>query len=98
MKIKNLCLTFCASCLLTSLPGIEKNVKIGMAIDALRLERWKKDHDIFVNKAESPGVNIFIQSANGNEETQISQTENRKNRRIDILVIIPYNDNNIKWA
>lgn len=56
MKIKNLCLTLCASLLLTSLSGIAKEVKIGMAIDDLRLERWQKDRDIFVNKAESLGA------------------------------------------
>ena len=91
MKIKNLCLTLCASLLLTSLSGIAKEVKIGMAIDDLRLERWQKDRDIFVNKAESLGAKVFVQSANGNEETQMSQIENMINRGVDVLVIIPYN-------
>ena len=81
MKIKNLCLTLCASLLLTSLSGIAKEVKIGMAIDDLRLERWQKDRDIFVNKAESLGAKVFVQSANGNEETQMSQIENMINPR-----------------
>jgi D-xylose transport system substrate-binding protein len=91
MKIKNLCLTLCASLLLTSMSGIAKEVKIGMAIDDLRLERWQKDRDIFVNKAESLGAKVFVQSANGNEETQMSQIENMINRGVDVLVIIPYN-------
>ncbi len=68
-----------------------KEVKIGMAIDDLRLERWQKDRDIFVNKAESLGAKVFVQSANGNEETQMSQIENMINRGVDVLVIIPYN-------
>ena len=51
MKIKNLALTLCASLLLTSMSGIAKEVKIGMAIDDLRLERWQKDRDIFVPKS-----------------------------------------------
>ena len=50
MKIKNLCLTLCASLLLASMAGHAKEVKIGMAIDDLRLERWQKDRDIFVKK------------------------------------------------
>jgi D-xylose transport system substrate-binding protein len=62
-----------------------------MAIDDLRLERWQKDRDIFVKKAESLGANVFVQSANGNEETQMSQIENMINRGVDVLVIIPYN-------
>ncbi|MDK1354581.1 D-xylose ABC transporter substrate-binding protein [Cronobacter sakazakii] len=84
-------LTLCASLVLTSFSGIAKDVKIGMAIDDLRLERWQKDRDIFVSKAESLGAKVFVQSANGNEETQMSQIENMINRGVDVLVIIPYN-------
>ena len=91
MKIKNLCLILCASLLLTSMASSAKEVKIGMAIDDLRLERWQKDRDIFVNKAEQLGAQVFVQSANGNEETQMSQIENMINRGVDVLVIIPYN-------
>jgi D-xylose transport system substrate-binding protein len=91
MKIKNLCLTLCASLVLASAAGHAKEVKIGMAIDDLRLERWQKDRDIFVNKAEALGAKVFVQSANGNEETQMSQIENMINRGVDVLVIIPYN-------
>ncbi|WP_423237111.1 D-xylose ABC transporter substrate-binding protein, partial [Cronobacter sakazakii] len=86
-----LILTLCASLVLTSFSGIAKDVKIGMAIDDLRLERWQKDRDIFVSKAESLGAKVFVQSANGNEETQMSQIENMINRGVDVLVIIPYN-------
>ncbi|MFW0764749.1 D-xylose ABC transporter substrate-binding protein [Trabulsiella odontotermitis] len=91
MKLKHLCLTLCASLMLTSMAGIAKEVKIGMAIDDLRLERWQKDRDIFVNKAQALGATVFVQSANGNEETQMSQIENMINRGVDVLVIIPYN-------
>ncbi|WP_417883729.1 D-xylose ABC transporter substrate-binding protein [Vibrio rumoiensis] len=68
-----------------------KSVKIGMAIDDLRLERWQKDRDIFVHKAEELGATVYVQSANGNEQTQISQIENMVSRGVDVLVIIPYN-------
>ncbi|WP_130833031.1 D-xylose ABC transporter substrate-binding protein [[Erwinia] mediterraneensis] len=71
--------------------ALAKEVKIGMAIDDLRLERWQKDRDIFVKKADSLGASVFVQSANGNEETQMSQIENMINRGVDVLVIIPYN-------
>ncbi|HCH02889.1 MAG TPA: D-xylose ABC transporter substrate-binding protein [Vibrio sp.] len=68
-----------------------KDIKIGMAIDDLRLERWQKDRNIFVNKAEELGATVYVQSANGNEQTQISQIENMLSRGVDVLVIIPYN-------
>lgn len=65
MKMKSILLAVCTSLLLTSVAGHAKEVKIGMAIDDLRLERWQKDRDIFVNKAESLGAKVFVQSANG---------------------------------
>ena len=42
MKIKNLTLTLCTTLLLASFAGHAKEVKIGMAIDDLRPERWQK--------------------------------------------------------
>ena len=59
MKIKNILLTLCTSLLLTNVAAHAKEVKIGMAIDDLRLERWQKDRDIFVKKAESLGAKVF---------------------------------------
>ncbi|VDZ55681.1 D-xylose-binding periplasmic protein precursor [Serratia odorifera] len=91
MKFKHLFLSACAMLVLASQPGFAKEIKIGMAIDDLRLERWQKDRDIFVKKAESLGADVFVQSANGNEETQMAQVENMINRGVDVLVIIPYN-------
>ncbi|MDV7105548.1 D-xylose ABC transporter substrate-binding protein [Vibrio sp. TH_r3] len=75
---------------MTSLPSLAKTT-IGMAIDDLRLERWQKDRDIFVAKAEELGAEVFVQSSNGNEQTQLSQIENMISRGVDVLVIIPYN-------
>ncbi|WP_110187004.1 D-xylose ABC transporter substrate-binding protein [Pokkaliibacter plantistimulans] len=66
-------------------------VKIGMAIDDLRLERWQKDRDFFVAQAEKLGASVDVQSANGNEQTQIAQIENMISKGVNVLVIIPYN-------
>ncbi len=89
MKFKPLLLSACALLLLASQPGYSQQIKIGMAIDDLRLERWQKDRDIFVKKANALGADVFVQSANGNEETQMAQIENMINRGVDVLVIIP---------
>ncbi|WP_315708741.1 D-xylose ABC transporter substrate-binding protein [Brenneria uluponensis] len=91
MKAKHFLLSVCAALAIIAQPGFAKEVKIGMAIDDLRLERWQKDRDIFVKKAEAQGAKVFVQSANGNEETQMDQIENMINRGVDVLVIIPYN-------
>lgn len=76
---------------LATSPVMAETVKIGMAIDDLRLERWQKDRDIFVDRAEELGAKVYVQSANGNEQTQIAQVENMISRGVDVLVIIPYN-------
>ncbi|GAL18909.1 xylose ABC transporter periplasmic xylose-binding protein XylF [Vibrio maritimus] len=90
--MKKIMTGLCAIALaLSSVSALADTVKIGMAIDDLRLERWQKDRDIFVNKAEELGAKVYVQSANGNEQTQISQIENMISRGVDVLVIIPYN-------
>ncbi|WP_425248742.1 D-xylose ABC transporter substrate-binding protein [Chelonobacter oris] len=68
-----------------------KVLTIGMSIDDLRLERWQKDSSIFTKKAEALGAKVFVQSANGDDNVQISQIENMINRDVDVLVIIPHN-------
>lgn len=91
MQIIRLIFTLSIALFLTVSSAHARQIKIGMAIDDLRLERWQKDRDIFVQKAESLGAKVFVQSANGNEQTQISQIENMINRGVDVIVIIPYN-------
>ncbi|GLO60350.1 xylose ABC transporter substrate-binding protein [Vibrio sp. MACH09] len=89
--MKKIITLLCAVLISISAPVFAKTVKIGMVIDDLRLERWQKDRDIFVNTAEKLGAKIYVQSANGNEQTQISQIENMISRGVDVLVIIPTN-------
>ncbi|MEG9544894.1 D-xylose ABC transporter substrate-binding protein [Mannheimia sp. HC-2023] len=92
MKLKSKLLAVVAATLMVfSHSAIAKDLKIGMSIDDLRLERWQKDRDIFVNKAEALGAKVFVQSANGDATAQISQIENMLNKDIDVLVIIPFN-------
>ncbi|MGY2575444.1 D-xylose ABC transporter substrate-binding protein [Vibrio sp. C8] len=89
--MKKLLILVCSVLVCLSSPAFAKSLKIGMVIDDLRLERWQKDRDIFVDKAEELGAKVYVQSANGNEQTQISQIENMISRGVDVLVIIPTN-------
>lgn len=91
MKIKHALLSVAAALTLFSTSALAKDLTIGMSIDDLRLERWQKDRDIFVKKAEELGAKVFVQSANGDATAQISQIENMINRNVDVLVIIPFN-------
>lgn len=89
--MKKIITLICVVLMTISTPIFAKTVKIGMVIDDLRLERWQKDRDFFVEQAEALGATVFVQSANGNAQTQISQIENMITRGVDVLVIIPTN-------
>lgn len=66
---------------------------IGFCIDDLRLERWARDRDYFVAAADKLGAKVFVQSADANEQRQISQIENLISRNVDAIVIVPFNGN-----
>ncbi|RML30268.1 D-xylose ABC transporter periplasmic-D xylose binding protein [Pseudomonas savastanoi pv. glycinea] len=86
--------TLLASALaLLSLPVMADSThpKIGFSIDDLRLERWSRDRDYFVAAAEKLDAKVYVQSADANEQKQISQIENLISRGVDVLVIVPFN-------
>ncbi|MGV7207260.1 D-xylose ABC transporter substrate-binding protein [Oxalobacteraceae bacterium A2-2] len=68
-----------------------RNPKIGFSIDDLRLERWARDRDYFVAAASQLGAKVYVQSADGSEQKQLSQIENLISRGVDALVIVPFN-------
>jgi len=68
-----------------------KKIKIGLSMDTLKEERWVKDRDLFVKRAEELGAEVIVQSADGKDETQLKQVENMLTQGIDVLVIIPHN-------
>ncbi|MDI3482016.1 MAG: D-xylose transport system substrate-binding protein [Tepidanaerobacteraceae bacterium] len=68
-----------------------EKIRIGLSMDDLRLERWQRDRDYFVEKAEELGAEVLVQSANGDDQTQLSQCENLIAQGVNVLVIIPHN-------
>ncbi len=79
-----------AATALTSFSAMAKP-KIGLSIDDLRVERWTRDRDYFVAKAEELGAEVIVQSANAQEATQIQQIENMIAKGVDVIVIVPFN-------
>jgi D-xylose transport system substrate-binding protein len=65
--------------------------KIGFSIDDLRVERWARDRDYFVEAAKALGATVSVQSADANEQRQISQIENLIAQKVDAIVIVPFN-------
>jgi D-xylose transport system substrate-binding protein len=65
--------------------------KIGFSIDDLRVERWTRDRDFFIAAAKEQGATVSVQSADANEQKQISQIENLISKGMDAIVIVPFN-------
>ncbi len=73
----------------TRAPGAK--IKIGFSMDTLKEERWQKDRDLFVKRAEELGAEVIVQSADGNDETQVNQAQALLLQGVDVLVVIPHN-------
>lgn len=67
----------------------DKKIKIGLSMASLRVERWRKDRDIFVREAEKLGAEVIVQSADEDAVKQNEQAENLLTQGVDILVVIP---------
>src|SRR5439155_15403350 len=50
-----------------------------------------KDRDLFVARAKELGAEVLVQSADGNDATQVRQAESLLTQGIDVLVVIPHN-------
>lgn len=64
---------------------------IGLSMAELKEERWQRDRDMFIARAESLGAEVVVQDANGDPNTQIQQCDNMLVMGIDVLVVVPKN-------
>jgi D-xylose transport system substrate-binding protein len=69
----------------------KEKVRIGFLMDSLQQERWQKDRDIFIKRAEELGAEVLLQTADGKDEVQIRQAESLLTQGIDVLVLVPHN-------
>lgn len=68
----------------------DEQIKIGLLMDSLVIERWQRDRDMFLANAKEKGAEVIVQNANESIEKQIEQTRQLINSDVDVLVIIPY--------
>lgn len=71
-------------------PGA-RPLTIGLSLDTLREERWQRDRDLFVMRAQELGARVLVQAANNNEVVQNAQAENLLTQGVDVLVVAPHN-------
>jgi D-xylose transport system substrate-binding protein len=72
-------------------PSTKGKLLIGFSMDSLQLERWHRDRDVFVKRAQELGAEVLVQSADGNDALQVRQAENLLTQGVEVLVVIPHN-------
>lgn len=68
----------------------EDNIKIGLSLDSLVIERWQRDRDIFVAKAKELGADVIVQNCNDDINEQINQIKYLIEQEVDVLVVVPH--------
>lgn len=73
-------------------------LKIGFSLGTLKEERWIKDRDILMAKAQEAGLDIIVQNANNDDQDQLEQVKYLLNQGIDVLIIVPNDLNKAAYA
>ena len=71
------------------LAACTQEYEIGLLMDTIERERWVKDRDSFVQKAEELGGSVIVKIAESDANAQLQQALEMINNNIDVLVIIP---------
>ncbi|MFI3214004.1 MAG: substrate-binding domain-containing protein [Eubacteriales bacterium] len=67
----------------------EENIKIGLCFDSFVIERWERDRDAFVAKCtDELGIEVNVQCANGDVETQCDQIDYLIGQKVDVIVVV----------
>ncbi len=67
----------------------DKEVKIGLLMADYTQERWTKDKDLFVERANEKGVEVFVEVADNNADVQFEKAKELLDKGIDVLVLVP---------
>jgi D-xylose transport system substrate-binding protein len=67
-----------------------RKIKIGFAMDTLKEERWKRDHDLFEQHCKELQVECLITVADNKSDKQANDVDNLLTQGVDVLVIAPH--------
>jgi D-xylose transport system substrate-binding protein len=68
--------------------NVERPPRIGFLMDSLIEERWGRDRDIFLSRANLRGAEVIVQFSEGDSELQTKQLYYLLNQDVDVLVIV----------
>lgn len=74
----------------------DKPLQIGFSFDSFVIERWIRDRDAFVMTAKDLGAEVNVQVANGDVDTQISQIKYFIKKKMDVIVIVATDGDELK--
>ncbi len=63
---------------------------IGLSLDTLKEERWKRDQDTFVARCKELGATVLVESANSDDAMQMQNVQSLLAHHLDCLVIVPH--------
>jgi len=88
---------FTSGCTVDQKPK-DKNdsVVIGYITESMTVERWQRDRDIFVAKAESLGAQVIVKDAYEDSKVQEQLGKQMIDQGADVLVIVPYDKDSLK--
>jgi D-xylose transport system substrate-binding protein len=69
----------------------ESKLLIGLSLADLKEERWQRDRDFFVAKAEALGAEVIVQDASGDPNAQLRQCDALIAKGVKVLVVVPKN-------
>lgn len=76
----------------SSVSGVaEAKVKIGFILKTMQEERYQRDKAAFIAKAEELGAEVYFDSANNDEQTQLAKFENMLAKGCQVIVLQPVN-------
>lgn len=67
-----------------------EDVLIGFSITTLKEERWQKDKEEFLAKADELGATVDLQVAQNDSQKQAMQIEEMIINGVDVIVVVPY--------
>ena len=65
-------------------------VKIGYLMDTLKIERWQTDLDTFKKRAKELGAEVLVETAEGNDDLQLQQSQKLMDSGAKVLVLVPH--------
>ena len=73
-----------------STSGQTPPLKIGYLMDSLKVERWQTDLDTFQKRAKELGAEVLVETAEGDDDLQLQQSQKLMDSGARVLVLVPH--------